>query len=56
MYNTFEKYMNPKLVKLLKEAAINSFLNQIESNIEEASLLNTPPCYSTVCLPLNTQR
>lgn len=42
MYNTFEKYMNPTLVALLKEAAINNLYKQITSTIEKESLVNAP--------------
>nr|WP_307990098.1 hypothetical protein [uncultured Niameybacter sp.] len=42
MYNIFEKYMNPTLVALLKEAAIDNLYKQITSTIEKESLANTP--------------
>lgn len=42
MYNTFKKYMNPTLVELLREAAINNLYNKIVNDIEEESLLLTP--------------
>lgn len=42
MYNTFEKYMNPTLVELLRDAAINNLYNKIVNDIEEESLLLAP--------------
>ena len=42
MYNTFAKYMNPTLVELLREAAINNLYNKIVNDIEEESLVHAP--------------